>query len=373
MDSLKRIIIPLLAVVMLVMMVLPFAQPVMAVKPPSCSLNIQTDPSTNAYVYIWDTTTSSWISNGAYQESLNIDVPCGHCYTVWVAKSGYLYKVKNLTGAGSSGWCCIGAPVASGCIDNNQGCNIHFSSKVIAANNPPVADANGPYTGCAGVAITLDGSGSSDPDSGDTLEYRWDFEYDSVTPSFDTGWLSVPTTTHAYASAGTYTVLLEVRDLFGGTPVGGTDTDTATVTVYAKPTATPTSNSPVCEGSTIELYGDAGMASWSWSGPGGWTSTLQNPTRSGATLAMAGTYTLTVTNGNSCQDTETTNVAVNAKPTADFSADSTEVCVGTPVQFTECVLVRRYSLLMALVERRAGAGHLLEAVRPVPRGQGLTQ
>ena len=43
--------------------------------------------------------------------------------------------------------------------------------------------------------------------------------------------------------------------------------------------AIASSNSPVCKGHTIELYGDPdGMASYRWAGPDGWTSSLQNPT-----------------------------------------------------------------------------------------------
>jgi hypothetical protein len=46
-------------------------------------------------------------------------------------------------------------------------------------NNPPVADANGPYTGTVGQAITLDGSGSWDPDAGDSIvNWEWDTDGD---------------------------------------------------------------------------------------------------------------------------------------------------------------------------------------------------
>ena len=75
--------------------------------------------------------------------------------------------------------------------------------------------------------------------------------------------------------------------------------------------ATADSNSPVCKGDTIQLDGDPDvMASYSWVGPGGWTSSLQNPTRSGATTDMAGTYTLTVTDTHGCVDSDTTGVVV---------------------------------------------------------------
>ena len=43
-----------------------------------------------------------------------------------------------------------------------------------AANQPPVSDPNGPYTGTVGVPVAFDGSGSSDPD-GSVVSYDWDF------------------------------------------------------------------------------------------------------------------------------------------------------------------------------------------------------
>jgi Mg-chelatase subunit ChlD len=63
------------------------------------------------------------------------------------------------------------------------------------------------------------------------------------------------------------------------------------VDVPAELVASASSNSPVCEGDTINLTGGpAGMDSYSWTGPAGFTSSSQSPSRSSATLAMNGTY-----------------------------------------------------------------------------------
>jgi hypothetical protein len=43
-----------------------------------------------------------------------------------------------------------------------------------AGNVPPIADANGPYTGIAGEVIAFDSTGSSDPD-GTIARYIWAF------------------------------------------------------------------------------------------------------------------------------------------------------------------------------------------------------
>ena len=70
-------------------------------------------------------------------------------------------------------------------------------------NQPPVAVAGGPYCGAPLAPVAFDGTASSDAD-GDSLSYQWSFG-DGTTA---TG----PTPTHAYASPGTYPVILTVSD-----------------------------------------------------------------------------------------------------------------------------------------------------------------
>ena len=96
---------------------------------------------------------------------------------------------------------------------------------------------------------------------------------------------------------------------------GCTDTDCMTVTVNPNPKATACSNSPVCEGGTIKLWGSASggtppYISYCWTGPDGWTRCEQNPRRDNADPSMAGTYTLTVTDKKLCTDTATIEVDV---------------------------------------------------------------
>lgn len=71
------------------------------------------------------------------------------------------------------------------------------------ANRAPTADPGGPYPGNTGVAVSFDGSGSSDPD-GDALAYRWDFGDGQTSDA------AMPA--HVYVAAGTYTVTLTVND-----------------------------------------------------------------------------------------------------------------------------------------------------------------
>ena len=90
-------------------------------------------------------------------------------------------------------------------------------------------------------------------------------------------------------------------------------------------------NGPYCVGETITLQGNAQSgATYTWSGPGGWTATGQTVTRPNCTMAMAGTYTCTIHVGSQTSSA-TTPVQVYARPTANFSANN--ACVGNPVQF----------------------------------------
>ena len=89
---------------------------------------------------------------------------------------------------------------------------------------------------------------------------------------------------------------------------------------------------PYCVGETIHLTanGQAG-ATYSWTGPGGFTSNQQNPTRPNCTMNMAGTYTCTIAVGSQT-NSATTEVVIYPQPTANFIF--TTVCQGEPTQFT---------------------------------------
>ena len=89
---------------------------------------------------------------------------------------------------------------------------------------------------------------------------------------------------------------------------------------------------PYCVGETIHLtaQGQAG-ATYSWTGPAGFSSNQQNPTRPNCTMNMAGTYTCTITVGGA-SNSATTDVVIYPQPTANFTF--TTVCQGNPTQFT---------------------------------------
>jgi PKD repeat protein len=98
------------------------------------------------------------------------------------------------------------------------------------ANQPPTAVAVAtPTTGSAPLTVAFNGTGSTDPDAGDTLSYAWDLDGDGA---YDDSTASQPT--HTYTTPGSYNASLRVTDSHGAS-----DTDSVTITVgNTAPTAT---------------------------------------------------------------------------------------------------------------------------------------
>ena len=113
-------------------------------------------------------------------------------------------------------------------------------------------------------------------------------------------------------------------------PTGGgcnaTNTGNGYVTISTGG-VTASNTGPYCAGGTISLQASTGLT-YSWSGPNGFTSTIQNPTITNITAANAGSYGVVVT-GTGCTDTAFTNVVVNPPITPNAGLDDT-VCFGSP-------------------------------------------
>ena len=162
--------------------------------------------------------------------------------------------------------------------------------QVESGTKPPVAAANGPFTGQEGSAVSMSGVGSSDPD-GDALTYRWSFG------DGETG--SGATVSHTYRQDGAFDVRLIVRDTRG---LEDTVTTTATISNVAPVVA-------AVAAATL-LVGETYVASGSFTDPGAdtWSATVDFGDGSGVgplsldgkafalshTYGSAGTFTVTV-------------------------------------------------------------------------------
>lgn len=82
-------------------------------------------------------------------------------------------------------------------------------------------------------------------------------------------------------------------------------------------------NGPVCEGAQLELYADnIPGATYSWTGPGGFTSNLEDPIIPVSTVANNGTYTCIII-GTNLNDTVQTTVVINPKPGGTINTSAT--------------------------------------------------
>jgi PKD repeat protein len=137
------------------------------------------------------------------------------------------------------------------------------------------------------------------------------------------------------AVAGTFYILLITN--YSNDPCNINFSQTSgTGTTNCGIVAPPITGDTVCEGRTINLHVNAPTsgASYSWTGPGGFTSNLMNPTRPNATTAMSGTYSLVITIGTQVSPPVTCNVLVNTNPTVTISPANPTTCPGSPVSLT---------------------------------------
>lgn len=105
------------------------------------------------------------------------------------------------------------------------------------------------------------------------------------------------------------------------------------VTVATTPLPVPptiSSNSPVCEGGTLNLFASAiAGATYMWTGPNGFTSSAQNPVITNINQSAAGTYSVTVTVGQCSSTPASTTAIINPIPLQPTASSNSPVCEGT--------------------------------------------
>jgi len=220
-----------------------------------------------------------------------------------------------------------------------------FTTVTVVANQPPVANAGGPYTVNEGSSVTLDGSASSDPNS-DPLTYKWDLDndgaYDDATGA---------TAAFAGVDDTTATVGLWVSD--------GVLIDTTTTTVVVNNVAPAVTAGPapaIDEGSTAQVTAtftdpgalDTHTATVDWGDGSAPEAVAVTEAGGNGSIAAShpypqdGSYTVTITvtddDGGVGQVTLTATVR-NVAPVVDAGADQGVVVGQTvdlpPATFTD--------------------------------------
>lgn len=174
---------------------------------------------------------------------------------------------------------------ANGCQSTDQ--------VVVTVNPLPVVEAGLPQTVCAGINVTLSGSGAQ--------TYLWDNGGTNNVPF-------TPTTTAMYTCTGT-------------DANGCQNTDQVLVTVNPIPLVNAGADQAVCQGTSVALVA-SGAQTYSWN----------NSVSNGVSFVPGSTqtYTVTGTSLNGCQATDQVVVTVNPLPNVNAGADQT-VCAGTSV------------------------------------------
>jgi gliding motility-associated-like protein len=240
-------------------------------------------------------TISSWNWDFGDGQSSTAQNPV-HTYT----KAGTYTVTLNTTGT-------------TGCPSSAQQ-TLHISA-------PPAAAFSMSTPDCATGSITF--TDSSAPGEGTLTTWSWDFGDGSTMVN-----TSNAAFTHAFATAGTYTVMLAVTS-----STGCANTLSQAVIIHPQPVADfvlPdictsqslaqfTDKSTIADNSTLSYLWDFGDPNAKATNPN--TSTLQNPTHN---YSAAANYTvkLTVTSINGCVNTKTAIFTVNGdNPTAAFTLD----------------------------------------------------
>lgn len=98
------------------------------------------------------------------------------------------------------------------------------------------------------------------------------------------------------------------------------------------PAVTSFNSGPVCPGENISLTSSGGSL-YSWTGPGGFSSFLQNPIITGVTGAHSGIYTVTVSDSNGCTTSKSTLVEIHPEPVISVSSP-TIICAGDSINLS---------------------------------------
>ncbi len=131
--------------------------------------------------------------------------------------------------------------------------------------------------------------------------------------------------------------IVDLQTILGGNDFGLDDISFGTLSpISFSVTPDANGNNGTCVGNSLQLYanGAGGMSpfNYSWSGPGAFSSTLQNPIVTAiASAANDGSYTVTVTDVNGCSVSSSVSVTVASLPTNSLSTTATlpTICLGS--------------------------------------------
>jgi hypothetical protein len=204
----------------------------------------------------------------------------------------------------------------------NNGCGTPVFSGVytitVNSGTPPIGGSVSNATHCGGTnsgTLTLSGHTG-------TVQ-SWQFSDD-----FGVVWTTVANTSTSISYSG-ITATRYYRAVLQNGSCGTAFSNVGMVTVY---NFAASNSGPVCSGTTLQLgvttTGGSGPFTFAWTGPNGFSSSLQNPSIANIPANGGGTYSVTVS-APGCNSTINTSVTVNASPSITAVTNNSRCGNGT--------------------------------------------
>jgi len=260
--------------------------------------------------------------------------PAGSSYTTLT--NPYLTTTNNFTSIPPTDTAYLAGQWSVICIDTVTGCQSDLSAPVTVVINPvPQAfpTNNGPV--CPGDDIEL--YGNTIPGTLPGSMWEW---YDDSSPK-----QLVSTNQNPIFSgkpAGIYTYYLVVT-------VNGCTSDTVPTTVEVLdllPAPVLPANFAVCEGEAIVLSTTSNAGAYFWTGPNGYSSSLQQPPAIFPAMAIhEGWYKLTISIGGCASAADSVYVTVHPRPAQPVLSTNAPVCFGEDLTLSTTALSGGYRWL----------------------------
>ncbi len=231
---------------------------------------------------------------------LNPSVSSATAYS-WSGPNSFNASTQNFTITNSSS---VNAGIYTLTATNINGCSAIASASISIVQSPTINVAGSSVCINQPININCNTNGFS---------FSW-----SGPNGFSSAAQTISFSNASFSLSGAYNVTVTSAQ-------GCTNTAIATVSVYPLPTPTLSSNSPVCVGGTLNLLGGGGNT-FSYSGPNGFTSTLQNPSITNVTSAANGVYTLTAINFG-CSASVTLSVSIFSSNAGTLTVSDNEKCI----------------------------------------------
>lgn len=194
-------------------------------------------------------------------------------------------------------------------VSSSAGCTSTASVTVSVSPAPVPTISISPNPACTGNTVQLFATGGSG--------YQW-----SGPNGFTSNLQSPQLLNIKQNQSGTYTVT-----------VTNENGCTALVSAQLKVNPTPVGKvwfdeKTTCAGNTLQLYASGG-GTYQWSGPDGFSSTKQNPTRPNVNIGQSGIYTVVITGlYGGCSVSYSINVVIHPLPSVTAWTTTPELCEG---------------------------------------------